>query len=43
MSERAWAKLKGRKTKPRSYALDMNLVGGYWGMEGARSYHHTGK
>lgn len=26
----------------RSYYLDMNLVGDYWGWFGGRSYHHTG-
>ena len=26
----------------RSYYLDMNLVGDYWGWFGSRSYHHTG-
>ena len=30
MSERAMEKLKGRKTKPASYLLDMNLMGDYW-------------
>ena len=30
MSERAMQKLKGRKTKPASYLLDMNLMGDYW-------------
>ena len=42
LSEKAMAKLKGRKTKVRSYYLDMNLVGDYWGWYGSRSYHHTG-
>ena len=74
MSERAMAKIKGRKTKVggararttragappmgggggappstradpaqvRSYYLDLNLVGDYWGWYGSRSYHHTG-
>eukprot|EP00887_Chlorella_sp_A99_P003976 scaffold11.g3976.t1 len=41
-SQRAMDKLKGRKTKVRSYYLDMNLVGDYWGWYGSRSYHHTG-
>ena len=26
----------------RSYYLDLNLVGDYWGWFGGRSYHHTG-
>lgn len=27
----------------RSYYLDLNLVGDYWGWFGSRSYHHTGE
>ena len=42
LSERALEKIKNRKTKVRSYYLDMNLVGDYWGWFGGRSYHHTG-
>lgn len=42
LSERALAKVKARKTKVRSYYLDLNLVGDYWGWFGSRSYHHTG-
>lgn len=42
LSERALEKIKSRKTKIRSYYLDMNLVGDYWGWFGSRSYHHTG-
>jgi alanine-glyoxylate transaminase/serine-glyoxylate transaminase/serine-pyruvate transaminase len=41
--ERAVAKLAARKTKPTSYQLDLNLVGNYWGWDGPRTYHHTGK
>eukprot|EP00887_Chlorella_sp_A99_P000709 scaffold5.g709.t1 len=41
-SERAVAKIHSRKTKVRSYYLDLNLVGDYWGWYGSRSYHHTG-
>lgn len=40
--ERALEKLRSRKTKVRSYYLDMNLVGDYWGWFNSRSYHHTG-
>lgn len=29
MSERAMEKLKGRKTKPATFNLDMNLIGDY--------------
>ncbi|KAI8464731.1 MAG: alanine-glyoxylate transaminase [Monoraphidium minutum] len=42
MSERAMEKLRGRKTKPATFNLDMNLIGDYWGWFGSRSYHHTG-
>eukprot|EP00889_Picochlorum_renovo_P004271 jgi/Picre1/31301/NNA_006654.t1 len=42
LSQRALDKIKSRKTKVRSYYLDMNLVGDYWGWYGSRSYHHTG-
>lgn len=42
LSDRALKKIKSRKTKVRSYYLDMNLVGDYWGWFGSRSYHHTG-
>ena len=40
-SERAIAKLKARKTPVQSWFLDLNLVLGYWGSEGKRTYHHT--
>jgi alanine-glyoxylate transaminase/serine-glyoxylate transaminase/serine-pyruvate transaminase len=43
LSERALRKLKGRKTKPATYNLDLNLIGDYWGWFGKRSYHHTGR
>lgn len=39
-SDRAVAKLNGRKTKVQSWYLDLSLVQGYWG--GDRAYHHTG-
>lgn len=42
LNERALAKLRGRKTKPATYNLDLNLIGDYWGWFGKRSYHHTG-
>lgn len=41
LSERALAKIRARKTKPRTFALDLNLIGDYWGWFGSRSYHHT--
>lgn len=40
-SEAAMEKIKKRKTKVQSWFLDINLVIGYWGAEGGRSYHHT--
>jgi len=40
-SERAIAKIKSRKRKIQSWFMDLNLVMGYWGSEGKRSYHHT--
>ena len=33
--------ISARKTKVQSWFLDINLVMGYWGAEGGRSYHHT--
>ncbi|MCB1735573.1 MAG: alanine--glyoxylate aminotransferase family protein [Gammaproteobacteria bacterium] len=33
--------IKNRKTKVQSWFMDLNLVMGYWGGEGKRSYHHT--
>ena len=39
-SDRAAAKIRGRKTKVQSWFLDLNLVMGYWG-DGKRTYHHT--
>lgn len=40
-NERAIAKLKARKTPVQSWFLDLNLVLGYWGSAGKRTYHHT--
>ena len=40
-SEAALDKVGNRKTKVQSWFLDINLVMGYWGAEGGRSYHHT--
>ena len=40
-SERALEVIKHRKHKVQSWFLDLNLVLGYWGGEGKRSYHHT--
>ncbi|HSJ47988.1 MAG TPA: alanine--glyoxylate aminotransferase family protein [Gammaproteobacteria bacterium] len=40
-SERALDIIKNRKHKVQSWFLDLNLVLGYWGGEGKRSYHHT--
>jgi alanine-glyoxylate transaminase/serine-glyoxylate transaminase/serine-pyruvate transaminase len=38
-SDRALAKLKGRKEKVQSWYLDLSLIESYWG--GDRAYHHT--
>ncbi|MCK9504493.1 MAG: alanine--glyoxylate aminotransferase family protein [Porticoccaceae bacterium] len=40
-SEKASARISGRKTKVQSWFLDMNLVMGYWGTNAKRAYHHT--
>lgn len=39
MSERAMAAVAARKTKPRSWYLDLSLIGAYFGSQ--RLYHHT--
>jgi len=39
LSDRAMDKVRGRKTKPNSWYLDLSLVGNYW--DGDRAYHHT--
>jgi alanine-glyoxylate transaminase/serine-glyoxylate transaminase/serine-pyruvate transaminase len=39
LGERAVAKLRARKTKVRSWYLDVSLLEKYWGQE--RTYHHT--
>jgi alanine-glyoxylate transaminase/serine-glyoxylate transaminase/serine-pyruvate transaminase len=36
---RAVAAIQGRKTKPRTWYLDVSLLSRYWG--GDRAYHHT--
>jgi alanine-glyoxylate transaminase/serine-glyoxylate transaminase/serine-pyruvate transaminase len=40
-SERAVERVKTRKTKVQSWFMDLNLVLGYWGSAGKRTYHHT--
>ncbi len=40
LSERALAKLHGRKTKVANWYLDMSLLSKYWDGQ-TRSYHHT--
>ena len=42
LSERAYEKVKGRKTKVASWYFDAVPLGQYWGWEGGRFYHHTG-
>ena len=39
ISERAAAKIKGRKSKVQSWYLDLTSIMSYWG--GDRAYHHT--
>lgn len=39
LGERAVAKLQARKTKVRSWYLDVSLLEKYWGQQ--RTYHHT--
>jgi alanine-glyoxylate transaminase/serine-glyoxylate transaminase/serine-pyruvate transaminase len=39
--DRAVAKVKARGTPVQSWFMDLNLVLGYWGGEGKRTYHHT--
>jgi len=39
MSERAMEAIRARRTKPRSWYLDLGLIGAYFGQ--SRVYHHT--
>ena len=41
LSKRAQAAISGRREKVRNWLLDFNLLMGYWGGEGGRTYHHT--
>ncbi len=40
-SQRALDKVRSRTHKVQSWFLDLNLVMGYWGDGGKRTYHHT--
>ena len=40
-NEAALDKVHNRSHKVQSWFLDLNLVMGYWGGEGKRTYHHT--
>ena len=40
-SNAAKQKIKNRKSKVKSWFLDLNLIMSYWEGEGGRSYHHT--
>ena len=40
-SPNAVAAIQSRKIPVQSWFMDLNLVLGYWGGDGARSYHHT--
>ncbi len=41
VSDRAAEVIRSRNHPVQSWFMDLNLVMGYWGSEGARSYHHT--
>ncbi len=41
MGPRARAAVKARKTKPRTWLYDLQLLMSYWDGEGGRTYHHT--
>jgi alanine-glyoxylate transaminase/serine-glyoxylate transaminase/serine-pyruvate transaminase len=41
ISPRAQEAVRARKTKPRNWLYDLQLLMGYWGGEGGRAYHHT--
>ncbi len=34
-------RVRGRRSKPQSWFLDLNLLLGYWDGDGGRTYHHT--
>ena len=40
-SDRAAKKIRNRNSRVQSWFLDLNLIMGYWGGAGARTYHHT--
>ena len=40
-SDKAKEKIMSRKSKVKSWFLDLNLIMSYWEGDGARSYHHT--
>ena len=40
-SQKALDAVTSRKTTVQSWFMDLNLVLGYWGGEGKRTYHHT--
>jgi alanine-glyoxylate transaminase/serine-glyoxylate transaminase/serine-pyruvate transaminase len=41
ISPKAQVAVKARKTKPRTWLYDLQLLMSYWGGEGGRAYHHT--
>lgn len=41
ISPKARAAVMARKTKPRNWLYDLQLLMAYWGGEGGRTYHHT--
>ena len=40
-NDRAAEKIKQRKTRVKSWFLDLSLIMGYWGDNAKRAYHHT--
>jgi alanine-glyoxylate transaminase/serine-glyoxylate transaminase/serine-pyruvate transaminase len=40
-SQRALDRVASRRQRVQSWFMDLNLVLGYWGGEGKRTYHHT--
>ena len=41
VSEKAWDRIRARRSPPVSWFLDLQLLAGYWEGQGRRAYHHT--
>ena len=41
VSEKAWERIRSRRSPPVSWFLDLQLLAGYWEGNGRRAYHHT--